>query len=498
MRLRHLLGLRPRLLLALAATAVLTLAAAALALLPPLQDRLRTNSARELQTTVLGARDELRHTVGRSCLDMYEAGFELGVRANAQVLITKGPKPESLRCVSPYRSFVADADIQKVMNEPDPRPLRVIDGDQVRLIVPFGQDVAIPSPNRDPAHGVRVPYLAIVTKQLNDVTATVHQVARAFLIAALIGLAVAALLGLALSATLVRRLGRLRRAVLRVMREGAGAPRPTDDGHDEVGDLARSFAAMQEALLRQEEARRAFVATASHELRTPLTSLQGMLELLDEDLREGRLDLADAQEQVAAAQRELRRMGNLATELLDLSRLDAGTELRSEPVELGELCRAVAAEFALRAEEAEVELDVRLPRAPCWARGDPGAIAQILRILVDNALRYSPGGAIVRVEAGYRGERAFLAVSDTGPGVPPAERELIFERFQRGSRTAGAGGFGLGLAIGRELAERLGGTLTLAESDSEPGARFICELPIELPAGGSAEGTEDPSTTGVA
>src|SRR5258705_238914 len=131
------------------------------------------------------------------------------------------------------------------------------------------------------------------------------------------------------------------------------------------------------------------VATASHELRTPLTMLQGTMELLDEDLRDG-LDIEDAQEQVTNARRELRRLSALASELLDLSRLDAAVQLRSEPVELGELARAVGAEFALRAAEHEVPIEVVPPPEPCWARADPAACARIIRILIDNALRFAP------------------------------------------------------------------------------------------------------------
>jgi len=275
--------------------------------------------------------------------------------------------------------------------------------------------------------------------------------------------------------------------------EGPSAPAPRDDVADEVGELARAFAAMQDALRRQEDARRAFVATASHELRTPLTSLQGTLELLDEDISEGRLDLSDAHLQVATARGQLQRLGNLAAELLDLSRLDAGVPLRSEPVELGELSRAVAPEFEQRASERNVELEVVPPIGPCWARGDPTAIARVLRILLDNALRFAPPGQPVRVTAAYHGEHAVLEVVDLGPGVPPDERERIFQRFQRGSSTGGEGGFGLGLAIGRELAERLGGTLRLADENSSPptpGARFVCELPIELPTGSHSPAVE--------
>src|SRR3712207_9449357 len=97
---------------------------------------------------------------------------------------------------------------------------------------------------------------------------------------------------------------------------------------------------MPRSLNRQAGPRRAFAATASHELRTPLTRLQGMLELLDDDLREGRVDLEDAQAQIAGAQRQLRRLEHLASDLLDLSRLDADAPLRSEPVQLGVLTRA--------------------------------------------------------------------------------------------------------------------------------------------------------------
>jgi signal transduction histidine kinase len=276
---------------------------------------------------------------------------------------------------------------------------------------------------------------------------------------------------------------------VRIAAEGPDAPTPRDDGRDEVGDLARTLARMQEELRRQEAARRAFVSTASHELRTPLTSLQGTLELLEEDLRDGRLNIGDTQKQVAGAQSELRRLGRLATELLDLSRLDAAVPLRSEPVELGELCRAVGAEFALQAHERDIEVAVEPPPGPCWASGDPGAVARVVRILIDNALRHSPPGETVRVTPAYHGERATVEVADRGPGVPDHERELIFERFHRGTAPSGAGGFGLGLAIGRELAGRMGGTLELMPDDSTPGARFVLRLAIELPSGSHARET---------
>jgi signal transduction histidine kinase len=471
---RNLIGLRPRLLLALLVTSAVTIGAAAAALLPPLQDRLRRESARSLEAAALAARptfeDALRRSGGVADLRIIGLANSLAARTNSRV---------SVLDFIPMPVYETDPDaalpslaIHTTLNASPPRTVRLDVGNVVDLAVPL----------RGPDHT----YVLALSKPLSDVGSTVRQVRDAFLKAALVGLLAAVLLGLALTTTLLRRLDRLRRAALRVTEEGPGAPPPRDDSADEVGDLARAFAAMQDALRRQEDARRAFVATASHELRTPLTSLQGTLELLDEDLSEGRLDLDDAHEQVTAARGELLRLGNLATELLDLSRLDAGVPLRHEPVELGELSRAVGSEFELRARDAGSDLEVVPPIGPCWASGDPSAIARVVRILLDNALRYTPPGSRIRVTSAYHGEHALVEVADSGPGVPEQERELIFQRFQRGSRTAGEGGFGLGLAIARELVQRLGGTLRLSDDGPLSGACFVCALPIELPSGSHA------------
>ena len=159
------------------------------------------------------------------------------------------------------------------------------------------------------------------------------------------------ILGIPLSATIVRRLRRLRQAALQLAQDGPPVDLPRDRRRDEVGDLSRAFDQMQQRLQQQEEARRAFVSTASHELRTPLASLDGMLELLDDDLGSGDPDLDDARSLLGRARGQSRRLARLAADLLDLSRLDAQVELRSEPVELAELSRAVIAEFDLGTEE---------------------------------------------------------------------------------------------------------------------------------------------------
>jgi signal transduction histidine kinase len=318
-------------------------------------------------------------------------------------------------------------------------------------------------------------FVLAVRKPIDEIPAAVHAVRTAFLYAALAGLGLTLLLAIPLAATIVRRLRRLRQAAVQMAEHGPGVDVPGKRARDEVGDLARTFAAMQERLRQQEEARRAFVATASHELRTPLASLDGMLELLDDDLHDDEPDLQDARSLLDRARAQSRRLGRLAADLLDLSRLDAQVQLRSEPVELGELSRAVLAEFELGTAERSLITELDDSRGSVWALGDPGSVARILRILLDNAVRASPEGGEVRVEL-RNGSTASLSVCDQGPGIPEEERELIFERFQRGRDTAGQAGFGLGLAIGRELAERMGGELVL-EHGEHPGATFTLRLP---------------------
>jgi signal transduction histidine kinase len=471
-------GLRGRLLLAFVVTSALTLGVAIAVVLGPLRERLRDQSVDNLQSAVVTAAGEFEGPLERNETfpELAAAAGDLRERTDARVLVAN---VALTRPIPPFEEedvtsgFLTDTDTSPASRESALAALRAMrlaqpvileDGDDVTVAVPlFGEPGVIGA--------------LVAERRLAEVTIAVEQVRNALLVAAVAGLALAIVLGIALSNGLTRRLGRLRSAALRVAADGPDAPAPRDDGRDEVGDLARTLARMQEELRRQEAARRSFVATASHELRTPLTMLQGTMELLEEDLANGGVDIEDAQRQVESARSELRRLSTLAGELLDLSRLDAAVQLRSEPVELGELARAVAAEFGVRARERGVEVDIEHGDGGCWGRGDPDAVARVVRILIDNALRY--GGGRIRVRSGAAGGHATIEVADAGPGIPPEERERVFERFHRGRAARSAGGFGLGLAIGRELAERMDGELRLA--DAERGARFVLSLPEGAP-----------------
>jgi signal transduction histidine kinase len=468
---RALAGLRGRLLAALVFTSAVTLAVAAAITLSPLQSRLRSESANALQRSTEDLRIEFGNALRARKSDragkVAGTGFELSERTGgarvlaADTTFTNGDQAPAFLFDSDYGVSQSDALALAFRARRETSSELLFKDDDVMFAMPVFADN-------------KVIGVVVTQRSLTEVTTAVKLVRNALFTAAGIGLAVAIGLGLGLSSTLTRRLGQLQRSALRITAEGPEAPAPADRGRDEVGDLARAIGRMQEELRRQEAARRSFVATASHELRTPLTMLQGTMELLEEDLRDGAY-LDDAQEQVKSARRELRRLAVLASELLDLSRLDAAVQLRSEPVELTEITRAVVAEFALRAGERDVPLELGESEEPCWARADPDACARVVRILIDNALRYAPAGRPIRVSADRSQRTVIVRVADEGPGVAPEEREHIFERFHRGKASSAESGFGLGLAIGRELAERMGGRLQL--EDRGVGACFALTLP---------------------
>jgi signal transduction histidine kinase len=469
-------GLRGRLVLAFVITSALTLAVAVAVVLGPLREQLREQSVDNLQGAVLAARLDFETALDGDAFAIDEVGRDLRERTDARVLVGN---TSLTREASPFDTsdaittgFFSDTEIGNPSTAATLAGLRAMRLEQTVTQIE-GDDVSVAVPLYRRNQGVAG--VLVAQRRLTEVTIAVEQVRNALLVAAAAGMLVALGLGIALSNTLLRRLARLRSTALRISAEGPDAPAPRDEVRDEVGDLARALARMQEELRRQEAARRAFVSTASHELRTPLTMLQGTMELLEEDIRAGQIDELDALRQVSTARRELDRLSALSGELLDLSRLDAAVPLRSEPVELGEIVRAVAAEFELRAHERSTSIEVILPEASCWGRGDPDAVARVVRILLDNALRYGPRGQPVSVEAHSGAGEARITVADQGDGIPPEERDRIFERFHRGGTASSSGGFGLGLAIGRELARRMGGELEV-DGDGSDGTRFALTL----------------------
>jgi signal transduction histidine kinase len=312
-------------------------------------------------------------------------------------------------------------------------------------------------------------YVLLLRESLESQLGSVQLVQRRVLLAAGVALVIALLLGYGGAWMFARRIRRLEQAAERIA--GGRFDEPVhDSGGDELGELAEAFERMRVRLAQLDDARREFVANASHELRTPLFSLAGFLELLDDEV----LDETTRREFLDSMREQVARLTKLASDLLDLSRLDAGRlTVEREPVDLATLAEDLVEEFGPVAHRSEHELEL-VEGGMATALADELRALQIGRILLENALLHTPPGTSVRVHALMAGERAALDVEDAGPGIPGDQIEQLFERFYRldGTRASGSG---LGLAIARELAELMGGTI---EIESRPGrTRFRLWLP---------------------
>src|SRR5262249_48026059 len=227
--------------------------------------------------------------------------------------------------------------------------------------------------------------------------------------------------------------------------------------------------------LRDQDARReALVATLSHELGTPLTSLSMALELLAR--ADGQLP-EDQRALVGAAREDVGRLQDVARRLLDLSRIRAtNIALERQNVDLADLIEQALRIFIPQAKEKQIEIDAKLPGVSLTILGDPTKLTWAISNLVSNALRYTPPGGQVHVEATARTDAVLIAVRDTGPGIPPEQRERIFERFAQFAAGGDIGSAGLGLAIVRDIVQAHGGRIHL-DSEVGHGSCFTLELP---------------------
>ena len=230
---------------------------------------------------------------------------------------------------------------------------------------------------------------------------------------------------------------------------------------------------------RSFEAQRRFVADASHELRTPLSVIQASLDVVEKE-ETGRMSLL-SQQIISDLKLEVRRMGRLTGDLLTLARTDAeGMELRRDTIDLQELLRRAKRTLQAQADSQQVAIELAsVDSLP--VRVDPDRIFQLILLLLDNAVKYTPpGGTVYLAAARPTGEKSkvLMTVADSGPGVPAGEQEKIFERFYRldSARSREAGGAGLGLAIAREIVQAHGGTIEVLDAPTG-GSVFRVVLP---------------------
>ena len=253
---------------------------------------------------------------------------------------------------------------------------------------------------------------------------------------------------------------------------------PMTHESDEIGRLAATIngllARLEDAFVRREEAlarQRRFAADASHELRTPLTSIGGYAQMLE---GWGLKDPETTREGLAAIGRESERMRGLVEALLALARGDEGAPLDPKPNDLG-VVTGEAVETA-RAASEKVAVEYKPPEHAVVVPFDRGRVRQAVSILLDNAVKYTPEGGRVTVEARGKDGWAEVAVSDTGIGIPEDQLPLVFERFYRTNEARSSGGAGLGLAIARQISEAHDGRIEV-QSTPGKGSTFTLLLP---------------------
>ena len=326
---------------------------------------------------------------------------------------------------------------------------RTVDGDHVRV-------------NTVPAEGIGAIQLG---RSLEGVDSTLARLRLVLILLCVGGTALAAALGRLFSRAVMQPVTDLTEAAEHISATEDLARRIDAQGDDEVGRMAARFNTMLDTLAASRDAERRLVADASHELRTPVTSLRTNIEVL---LIEGGGMPEGARRKLLEEVREqTEELGALITDVIELAR---GEEPLSsvEDVRLDELVTATVARVSRHHPDARFECDLE----PSVVEGLPDRLDRAVGNLLDNAAKYGPSEG--RVEVTVRGGE--VAVRDHGPGVPPADAPLVFDRFYRGDAARGRTGSGLGLAIVRQVADAHGGSAGVEDAEGG-GARFWLRLP---------------------
>lgn len=297
-------------------------------------------------------------------------------------------------------------------------------------------------------------------------------------------LAVVALIGVGLARSALRPIEAMTAMAQRIGESSLQERLPHPGTRDEIGHLVDTLNGMLERLERSFSVQSRFTADAAHELRSPLSRLRGELEVA---LRRPREE-AEYRDVLRSCLDEVERLSRLTDDLLTLARLDAGERQGSErtPVRVGPIIDRAVARLEADARRKNVTIVEPAPPALAVSAFD-GSLDRVIGNLLENAVKFTPPGGQVRIDAGGDEAGVVITVADTGPGIPPEELPRVFERFYRGdsSRPSEAGGVGLGLAICRGIVEAQGGSITIG---STPGGGTT--VTVRLPQVPAPQGSE--------
>ncbi|MET0454650.1 MAG: HAMP domain-containing sensor histidine kinase [Mycobacterium sp.] len=317
----------------------------------------------------------------------------------------------------------------------------------------------------------------LISKSVNPTGKVLKRLGTILLIVGGLGMAVAAIAGGTVARTGLRPVARLTEAAERVARTDDLRPIPVH-GSDELARLTQAFNMMLRALAESRERQSRLVTDAGHELRTPLTSLRTNVELLMASMAPGAPTIPE--EEMAGLRTDviaqIEELSTLVGDLVDLTRDDAGVTIH-EPVLLSDVVERSLER--VRRRRNDIDFDVDLSEWQVY--GDEAGLSRAVLNLLDNAAKWSPPDGRVAVRlAQIEPQYAELVVSDLGPGIPPAERDLVFERFYRSTSARAMTGSGLGLAIVKQVVVKHGGTLRIDDTvpgGDPPGASIHVVIP---------------------
>jgi two-component system sensor histidine kinase BaeS len=289
-----------------------------------------------------------------------------------------------------------------------------------------------------------------------------------------LGLAVAVLLAWLLARHLSRPVNEVAQGI-RALAAGDYATRLDTRGSDEIAKLGDDVNRLSSALSEHETTRKRWVSDMAHELRTPLAIISGELEAMSDGVRPLN------REQLESVRDEVKHLSVLIEDLHSLALTDSGAlAYKMQAMDLNELVEMITESFKARAGSKGLDLSYSNPGQAIMLQGDEQRLGQLLRNLLDNAVRYTDAGGHISVQLGKEKQLAILTISDTAPGASTAECEHLFERLYRmeGSRNRNSGGSGLGLAICRNIVEAHGGQI-LAAPGPDGGLLITTTLPLK-------------------
>jgi two-component system, OmpR family, sensor kinase len=321
----------------------------------------------------------------------------------------------------------------------------------------------------------------LYSSSIGDMMADLVKLQRSMAVYFLIAAAAAAVIALILSSVITKPIDLLTRGIQRMGRGDLSVRVPVKGG-GELKKLAETFNSMSEKLERLDKSRNQFVSNASHELKTPLSTMKILLENI---IYQPDMDLKVRTEFLTDVNMEIDRLNLIISDLLTLVSMDTkAMRLRLETFKLADAVKEVVQRLSVVAEQKHQEIKVSLSDG-CEMHADYAKLTQAVYNILDNAIKYTPQGGLIRVRLIRSGRNAVLTIADNGPGIPKEDQAHIFDRFYRvdKARSRNTGGTGLGLSIVHQFVLMHGGNVTV-DSVEGNGSTFTIELPMGGHLGG--------------